>query len=177
MSSSISLYPGSSNATPESSRSTSSFNTPPARTMAILRSPTGSKLGDRIDTPASQTDHSRKVSKVSLGSTTTPEQRLDRSTGYPGTHRRHNSSLSFKASRPPYPSTLLQGEIHKPWLQRKNKAARWSKIIFWGLGLLGLALTALSRFLCFLSGRNESLTMQYVSWARGRFLMWVNSAW
>lgn len=42
--------------------------------------------------------------------------------------------------RKPYRSTRLGNEIHKPWMKHRDSAHRWARIIFWGLGAMGLAI-------------------------------------
>lgn len=57
--------------------------------------------------------------------------------------RRELSSRSLTSARRPWPSTMLKGEIEKPWLKHPDPAQRWVKAVFWSLfsvGIIGAAL-------------------------------------
>lgn len=130
------------------------FSSPP---MSILGTPSSAISEVRFSIPNSPAASASDRDSVSEGPSSSSRDSIHRNQPHSSytaqsspelrrsaLYRRSNSSRSIPAVRKPWPSTMLVGEIEKPWIQHVDPVQRWVKALFWGLlstGLVGAALS------------------------------------
>ena len=96
--------------------------------------PFGPAPTERMSYPNAHVEPSRKMSMVDAFGFHNLRQR---SLSFAPFSRPHIPKSSKKV-RKPYHSTRLGKPIDKPWMKYRDPAQRWAKLIFWGLGALGV---------------------------------------